>query len=230
MTRHEPAPEPEPEPEPAPEAEPEPEPAPQPEPEAGPVPEPEPAPERESAPVPEPEPEPAPEPEPEPAAVRDASLSGAAGATGRGPFSLPRLLIGALGLLLIGIGGWQLAALPDPYDVLVWLGGALVLHDALLAPLVLATGLLVAAVPARAVVRGVLVTAGALVLVTLPLLLRPGAPPNPSALPLPYARNLLLVLAAVVLVAAGAVAAALLARRHRARPRPGDGARQPAKR
>ncbi|MCY0928593.1 hypothetical protein OTB20_20775 [Streptomyces sp. H27-H1] len=116
-----------------------------------------------------------------------------------------RLLLGGAGLLLIAIGGRLLADLPDPFDVLVWLGGALVLHDGIIAPLVLATGLAVAAVPARGPVRGALLTAGVLVLVTLPLLLRPGAPPNPSALPLPYGRNLAVVLAAVA-VAAGATA------------------------
>ncbi|MCX5381515.1 hypothetical protein [Streptomyces sp. NBC_00091] len=114
-----------------------------------------------------------------------------------------RYALGALGLLLVAIGGRLVAGLPDPLGVLVWLGGALVLHDGVIAPLVLATGLLVAGVPARGLVRGALITAGALVLVTLPALLRPGAPVNPSALPLPYGRNL-----AVVLAVVGAVAAA----------------------
>lgn len=127
-----------------------------------------------------------------------------------------RLLLGGVGLLLIAIGGRLLADLPDPLDVLVWMGGALVLHDGIIAPLVLAAGLAVAAVPARGPVRGALLTAGVLVLVTLPLLLRPGAPPNPSALPLPYGRNLLLVLAAVA-VAAGVTAVAGRWRRARSR-------------
>ncbi|MCX5301346.1 hypothetical protein OG898_33615 [Streptomyces sp. NBC_00193] len=127
-----------------------------------------------------------------------------------------RLLLGGAGLLLIAIGGRLLADLPDPLDVLVWMGGALVLHDGIIAPLVLAAGLAVAAVPARGLVRGALLTAGALVLVTLPLLLRPGTPPNPSALPLPYGRNLLLVLAAVA-VAAGVMAVAGRWRRPRSR-------------
>ncbi len=130
-----------------------------------------------------------------------------------------RLLLGGAGLLLIAIGGRLLADLPDPLDVLVWMGGALVLHDAIIAPLVLVAGLAVAAVPARGLVRGALLTAGALVLVTLPLLLRPGTPPNPSALPLPYGRNLLLVLAAVA-VAAGVAAA--VGRRRRVRPGPSE--------
>ncbi|WP_223837562.1 hypothetical protein [Streptomyces venezuelae] len=147
-------------------------------------------------------------------------MDGAADA--RASVSLTRWVLGAFGLLLIGVGGWHVAAQPDPYDVLVWLGGALVLHDVLVAPLVLAVGLLVAAVPARPVVRGALITAGSLVLITLPLLLRPGAPPNPSALPLPYARNLLLVLAVTALVAS---TAAWLARRRRAGPQLRDGTR-----
>ncbi|MFE9560612.1 hypothetical protein ACFYM0_05835 [Streptomyces sp. NPDC006487] len=132
-----------------------------------------------------------------------------------------RLLLGGAGLLLIAIGGRLLADLPDPLDVLVWMGGAVVLHDGIIAPLVLVAGLAVAAVPARGLVRGALLTAGVLVLVTLPLLLRPGTPANPSALPLPYGRNLLLVLAAVA-VAAGATAA--VGRWRRSRPDPSEAA------
>ncbi|MFJ6719271.1 MULTISPECIES: hypothetical protein [unclassified Streptomyces] len=116
-----------------------------------------------------------------------------------------RYTLGALGLLLIAVGARLVAVLPDPLDVLVWLGGALVLHDGVIAPLVLGVGLLVAALPARGLSRGALLTGGAVLLVALPLLVRPGSPPNPSALPLPYGRNLLLVLGAV------AVAAGLLA-------------------
>ncbi|MFJ7204776.1 hypothetical protein ACIQWR_14690 [Streptomyces sp. NPDC098789] len=130
------------------------------------------------------------------------------------PRNAPRYLLGGVGLLLVAVGVRQVLALPDPWDVLVWLGGGLVLHDAVIAPLVLAVGLLLAAgaraarwpAGARGLVRGALLTGGALVLVTLPLLLRPGAPPNPSALPLPYGRNLLIVLGAVVLLAAAALA------------------------
>ncbi|MFB7280867.1 hypothetical protein ACFCZV_27540 [Streptomyces hydrogenans] len=73
----------------------------------------------------------------------------------------------------------------------------------------------------RGTLRGALVVAGCLVLVTLPLLVRPGAPPNPSALPLPYGRNLAIVLA---VVAAGATAYVLVQRRReRAQRDGGDG-------
>ncbi|CAM5634410.1 hypothetical protein SAVIM338S_06108 [Streptomyces avidinii] len=128
-----------------------------------------------------------------------------------------RWVLGGCGLLLIAAGGRLLWVLPDPAGVALWLGGALVVHDGIIAPLVLAAGAAVAAVPARGVVRGALLTAGALVLVTLPLLLRPGAPANPSALPLPYGRNLAVVLA---VVAVTAVAVALGPRLARARRGP----------
>ncbi|MFB7866116.1 hypothetical protein [Streptomyces sp. NPDC056069] len=124
-----------------------------------------------------------------------------------------RYALGGTGLVLIGVGAWQLADLPHAPAVPVWLTGAVVLHDGAIAPLVLAVGLLVAARPARGVLRGALIVMGSVVLVTLPLLVRPGEPPNPSALPLPYGRNLAVVLAAVA-VTAGAL---LLVRRRRAR-------------
>ncbi|MFE5913501.1 hypothetical protein ACFQ6B_31065 [Streptomyces wedmorensis] len=109
--------------------------------------------------------------------------------------------VGCLGLVLIGIGAWRVADQPDPLGVVVWLAGAVVLHDGIIAPLVLAIGLLLVGRPERGVLRGALVVAGSLVLIALPLLVRPGEPPNPSALPLPYGRNLVIVLAAVVVVA-----------------------------
>lgn len=120
-----------------------------------------------------------------------------------------RAVLGGAGLFLLGVGVWHFTRLRDPYEALAWLTGALVLHDALLAPLVLAVGLLVAVLPARRAVRAALLTGGTLTLVALPALLRPGRPANPSVLPLPYGRNLLLLLA---LTAAAGVAAALVAR------------------
>ncbi|MFB7935956.1 hypothetical protein [Streptomyces sp. NPDC056049] len=113
------------------------------------------------------------------------------------PSQVLRYAVGGLGVGLIGLGAWLVTAEPAPGAVLVWLAGALVVHDGVLAPLVLAVGLVIAGRPGRGLWRGALVIAGSVVLVTLPLLLRPGPPPNPSALPLPYGRNLAIVLAAV---------------------------------
>ncbi|XEC33102.1 hypothetical protein JAO84_33665 [Streptomyces fradiae] len=128
-----------------------------------------------------------------------------------------RYAVGGLGLALIGLGAWLVVAEPDPLGVLVWLAGALVLHDGILAPLVFGVGLLLVGRRQRGLWRGALLVAGCVILIALPLLVRPGAPPNPSALPLPYGRNLALVLAGVA-VAAGVVH---LVRRWRARPQRG---------
>ncbi|MEU6707937.1 hypothetical protein [Streptomyces wuyuanensis] len=133
----------------------------------------------------------------------------------RGGAAPLRYAAGALGVVMMTAGAALLLSDRDAAGVLVWLGGAIVLHDAVLAPLVLGVGLLVAGLPARGVVRGALVVGGSLVLITLPLLLRPGAPPNPSALPLPYGRNLVIVLGAV----AGAACLVLLVRWLRRRRR-----------
>lgn len=120
--------------------------------------------------------------------------------------SVLRYGLGASGIALVGLGAWLVVTEPDPLGVFVWLAGALVLHDGILAPLVFAVGLLLVARRRRGLLRGALLVAGSVVLVTLPLLVRPGEPPNPSALPLPYGRNLTIVLAAVVVVTGGAIA------------------------
>ncbi|MFF3603754.1 hypothetical protein [Streptomyces sp. NPDC002463] len=114
--------------------------------------------------------------------------------------SVLRYGLGMLGVALVGLGAWLVVDQPDPLGVFVWLAGALVLHDGILAPLVLAVGLLLVGRRRRGLLRGALLVAGSVVLVALPLLVRPGAPPNPSALPLPYGRNLAIVLAAVTVV------------------------------
>ncbi|MFF4232825.1 hypothetical protein [Streptomyces sp. NPDC001820] len=112
-----------------------------------------------------------------------------------------RIVTGALGLALMAVGATLLLTGGQVKDVALWLAGAIVLHDGMIAPLVLGVGLLLAAVPARGTVRGALVVAGCLTVIALPPLLRPGAPTNPSALPLDYLRNWLLLLVAVAVVA-----------------------------
>jgi hypothetical protein len=132
-----------------------------------------------------------------------------------------RTVLGAAGLALMGLGLYLLVTGGQFKDVALWLAGAVVLHDLLIAPLVLAAGLLLALLPARGLLRGALVTAGCLTAIALPVLLAPGTPRNPSVLPLDYPRNWLLSLAAVAAVT-GAVLAGrrLRGRRARARERP----------
>ncbi|MBN0048198.1 hypothetical protein JS756_29630 [Streptomyces actuosus] len=111
-----------------------------------------------------------------------------------------RFLGGAAGLALMGVGVSLLMDVRDLSGVLVWLGGAVVLHDALIAPLVLLIGLLLVRGGVRGPVRGALVVAGALTVVALPVLLRPGPRANSSVLPLDYLRNWLVALVAVAMV------------------------------
>ncbi|MFE7773543.1 hypothetical protein ACFU5O_06535 [Streptomyces sp. NPDC057445] len=139
-----------------------------------------------------------------------------------------RFVVGAAGVAVTGFGAWLLFGagyVRDPWEVVVWLVGAIVLHDGVIAPLVLAVGLLLAALPARGVLRTALIVCGALTLIALPPLLRPGAPTNPSALPLDYLRNWLLTLGAVAVLTAAALLLPRAARalskwpaRHRSRP------------
>lgn len=102
----------------------------------------------------------------------------------------------------------------DPVGVATWLVAALVLHDAVLAPLVVVAGWSLARVLprwARGPVQAAALVAGTLVLASVPLLLGRGRrPDNPSADPLDYSRNLIGLL---VVIAAVAAAWALAARR-----------------
>ncbi|MFF4486050.1 hypothetical protein ACFY0F_06055 [Streptomyces sp. NPDC001544] len=133
--------------------------------------------------------------------------------------SVLRVMTGAAGLALLGVGLSLLLDVRDLTDVLVWLGGAVVLHDVLIAPLVLLVGLGLGPVcgGVRGPVRGALLVAGALTAVALPPLLRPGPRGNASVLPLDYPRNWLLALVAVATVTALLVTAQRV-RRSRRRP------------
>lgn len=128
---------------------------------------------------------------------------------------LMRVLVGAAGVALMGVGASSLMDVRDLTGVLVWLGGAVVLHDVLIAPLVLLAGLALVRGSVRRPVRGALMVAGALTVVASPVLLRPGPRANSSVLPLDYSRNWLIALVAVAMVTALVLAARSLTRRRR---------------
>jgi hypothetical protein len=125
----------------------------------------------------------------------------------------------ALGATVMGYAG--LGALRDAdvdlFGVLLFLGGVLVLHDAVLLPAAIGVGALIGRVPsgaARPVIRAAAIVSVTLVLVALPLVLGFGrAADNPSVLPLPYGRGLLEILGLVW--ASAAVVAGLRVLRHR---------------
>ncbi|WP_240137183.1 hypothetical protein [Streptomyces sp. MUM 178J] len=128
-----------------------------------------------------------------------------------------RYAVGAFGVLLIAIGGRLLWTGGELSEVAVWLAGAIVLHDGLIAPFVLTVGLLVASVPARGLVRGALIVAAALTAIALPPMLAP-VRRNPSVLPLDYPRNWLLAMAAIAVVTALVLTARALRGRRPRRP------------
>ncbi|WP_330316847.1 hypothetical protein [Streptomyces platensis] len=114
-----------------------------------------------------------------------------------------RALAGVAGLALMGVGASLLLDVREWTGVLLWLGGAVVLHDGLIAPLVLLAGLVLVrggGSGLRGPVRGALTVAGALTIVALPVLLRPGPRANSSVLPLGYWGNWLLAMVAVATV------------------------------
>lgn len=92
-----------------------------------------------------------------------------------------RVLLVLLGVAAVARGAWLLAPQltvdrPTTVSFTIWLAGGPVLHDFLLAPVVAAAGIAVAtAVPPRwrAPIAAGLVVSGALLLVALPIAVRP---------------------------------------------------------
>ena len=115
-----------------------------------------------------------------------------------------RVLLAAAGLAAIGYGIDGLVARPratNPPQAASWLIGGILVHDLLVVPVTAVVGfLLTRGVPApyRAVLQGALLVSAAVVLAFLPLWRGyGGSPGNPSVNPLPYGRNLTIVLGAV---------------------------------
>lgn len=109
------------------------------------------------------------------------------------------LSVAAAGLLVTGVVLFLSTRAGTTGPALLWLVCAVLLHDLLLAPLVLLCGLALRGSALRGVWRGALITAGCLTLVALPTMLYAGPPDNPSVLPLDYPRNWLLAMAGTAL-------------------------------
>ena len=112
------------------------------------------------------------------------------------------------GLAAVGWGAVGLLRSSDdvPLDSwLVWFVGSALVHDLVVAPVVIGLGALLARLlprEARAPVVAGLVVLGPLLLIGGLFALDPGDAREPGFLPLPYARNLLLLTGAVLTVAA----------------------------
>jgi hypothetical protein len=120
-----------------------------------------------------------------------------------------RIALGAAGIALGLFGIVRLLTeidIPNLVQLLIWLVAALVLHDGILSPLLLAVGSVLARMPARArgVLQGALVIGGLVTVIALPMVHRAYSQPASKAiLQQDFTANLGILLA---LVAAGAVA------------------------
>lgn len=121
-----------------------------------------------------------------------------------------RIVLGSLGVLLAAFGAFRLLTEVSAIDVVVlagWLIGAVIVHDGVLSPLVLATGALVSKVPPRArrYLQFALVAGGLIAVIGLILVARRGSQPRVKALLLrDYGVNLAILLG---IVAAGSLLA-----------------------
>ena len=124
------------------------------------------------------------------------------------PTMIFRLVLGAAGLAVLANGAYGLLTTPQtspPEAVGQWLVGGLVLHDALLAPAVYLLGAIAFRFTSarwRGRLAALLLIGGSLTLISLPEVLQQGKNPNPTVLPLDYARNIGLLLGALVLAMA----------------------------
>lgn len=142
-----------------------------------------------------------------------------------------RVVLGAVGVTVLAVGVWKVlhAVHPENYLwLLVWLAGAVVLHDGVLDPLVTLLrsashrGLRRLPDAALAVVKGGLVLGGLLVLVVVPMIYAKHlGPANPTILPGDYGARLVASLVVIaVFTALAAVLVAVRARKQsRAQPR-----------
>jgi hypothetical protein len=120
-----------------------------------------------------------------------------------------RIALGVAGGLLLTFGLFRLVTKLDTGDLLVllvWLGAGVALHDGLVAPITIGTGVALTRAPPRArrYLQGALLGGALITIIAIPLIWRQGTQPVAKAILLrDYAANLTLLLgmtAAVALV------------------------------
>lgn len=134
-----------------------------------------------------------------------------------------RLAIGAAGGALAVFGVFRLVTQVPVRSLVVlavWLAAAVVLHDAVLSPAIVGTGLLLRKLPARArtYVQGALVAGGLVTVSAIPLILRAGTQPRAKALlDQNFGRNLVVLLGVVIVVGTTSYVLRLVRERRRSR-------------
>ena len=118
-----------------------------------------------------------------------------------------RVALGLSGGLLLALGVYRLVTELDGHDLLVltiWLAAAVAIHDGLIAPLTVGTGVVLTRVPPRGrrYLQGALVVAALITVIALPLIDRQGTQPASKAILLrDYGDNLALLLGLTAAVA-----------------------------
>ena len=118
-----------------------------------------------------------------------------------------RIALGVAGGLLLTFGVFRLVTRLDPGDLValgVWLVAAVVLHDGVIAPVTVGTGVVLTGVPPRArrYLQGALLVAALITIIAIPLIGRRGTQPESKAILLrDYGANLSLLLGMTVAVA-----------------------------
>lgn len=136
-----------------------------------------------------------------------------------------RIVLAVVGVLVIALGAYILVTTVRPnriWGLATWLLGAVVLHDAILSPFVVAAGLLLRrtgrAIRAWAlvVVQAAVVLGSVLALVVLPeIAAKHHGQKNPTVLPFDYGARLLLVEGVLVLVVVVVLVVAVVRDRRR---------------
>lgn len=140
-----------------------------------------------------------------------------------------RIALGVAGGLLLTFGLFRLVTKLDAGDLLVlgvWLAAAVVLHDGLVAPITVGTGVALTRAPPRArrYLQGALLVGALITIIAIPLIWRQGTQPESKAILLrDYAANLTLLLGMTA-----AVALVLYALRVLRSPRPAGAPREDA--
>jgi hypothetical protein len=142
-----------------------------------------------------------------------------------------RVVLIALGVALLGVGGVVLLRDVAPIEypgILLWFAGALVLHDAIVAPAVFGIALALRKAGRRmpgaviALVQGALVVGALIAAIVLPEIYRKSlGTRNDTVLPLDYAGNLIVFAVALAVLTVLTCAGYLVAQRM---SRPGRGA------
>ncbi len=142
-----------------------------------------------------------------------------------------RGLLAAAGLAAVGYGVDGLVTMAratNPPQAARWLIGGFLVHDLVVFPVTAAAGFLLTRLvraPYRAVVQGALLVSAAVALACLPLWRGyGGSPDNPTVNPLPYGRNLAIVLGAVWAGAAALIGVRAARMRRPRHPPPTPGA------